>query len=44
MDAICGKRFGSDAEVIEDVKKWLQVQNSSIRRDRCSYFLLTQGC
>jgi len=43
-DAICGERFGSDAEVIEDVKKWLQVQNSCIRRDRCSYFLLTQGC
>jgi hypothetical protein len=24
-DAICGERFGSDPEVIEDVKKWLHV-------------------
>jgi len=44
MDTIYEERFGSDAEVIEDVEKWLQVQNSCIRRDTCSYFLLTQGC
>jgi histone-lysine N-methyltransferase SETMAR len=29
-DAIRGKRFGSDGEFIEGVKKWLQVQNSDL--------------
>jgi hypothetical protein len=24
---ICGKRFGSDDKIIEEMKEWLQVQN-----------------
>jgi hypothetical protein len=28
-DAINGKKFGSDDGVIEEVKKWLRVQNSN---------------
>ncbi|GFG38062.1 hypothetical protein Cfor_10642 [Coptotermes formosanus] len=28
-DAICGKSFGNDDKVIEDVKMWLQVQKSN---------------
>ncbi|GFG32641.1 hypothetical protein Cfor_04746, partial [Coptotermes formosanus] len=28
-DAIRGKRFGSDEEVIGEVKKWLRVKNSN---------------
>jgi hypothetical protein len=28
-NAICGKRLESNKEVIEEIKKWLQVQNSN---------------
>jgi len=43
-DALCGKRLGSDDEVIAEVKKWLRVQNSnSFEGDTCSCFLLAQS-
>jgi transposase len=44
-DAIRGKRFGSDDEVIEEVKKWLRVKDSDWYKTgihTCSFFSLAQ--
>jgi hypothetical protein len=45
--AIRGKKFGIVDEVIEEVKKWLRVQDSdwfSTRRGYMLLFSLAQGC